>query len=281
MSHSINYGLHQPEYNTGRRTNDMDLKNKVAIVTGSGGGGSGRAEARRFAREGCLVVVSDIDESGGRQTLDMIKNAGGRAAFCRADVAIESDVKSLLAFAEHTFGGVDIIINNASGPGYHPEAPLEYWFETVQIDLLGAMYGTRHGIDAMRRRGSGVIINIGSTSALAHGNSKAPGYDVAKMGVIRLTTALGWLGEREGIRVNCLVPDWVASPEVKAFFDGLTPEQRQRGGVPEVLTSLEEVADAVVELVNDDKLCGRVMVLWSGKPPRLIPMGDPGYQRLE
>jgi NAD(P)-dependent dehydrogenase (short-subunit alcohol dehydrogenase family) len=126
-----------------------------------------------------------------------------------------------------------------------------------------------------------VIVNIGSTSALPHGNSKAPGYDVAKMGVIRLTTALGWLGEREGIRVNCLVPDWVASPEVKAYFETLTPEQRKRGGVPDVLTSLEEIADAVVELVSDDKLAGRVMIWWSGQPRRLIRVGDPGYERLE
>jgi NAD(P)-dependent dehydrogenase (short-subunit alcohol dehydrogenase family) len=259
----------------------MDLTNKVAIVTGSGGGGSGRAEACRFGREGCFVLVSDIDEGGGRQTLDLIEAAGGTAAFFRADVAIESEVKALIAFAEGRFGGVDIIVNNASGPGYHPEVPLEYWFETVQIDLLGAMYGTRYGIEAMRRRGGGAIVNIGSTSALPHGNSRAPGYDIAKMGVIRLTTTLGWLGEREGIRVNCLVPDWVASPEVKAYFDSLTPEQRKKGGVPDVLTTLDEISDAVLELVTNEKLAGRVMVLWSGKPPRLIPFGDPGYEGLE
>jgi NAD(P)-dependent dehydrogenase (short-subunit alcohol dehydrogenase family) len=259
----------------------MDLKNKVAIVTGSGGGGSGRAEARRFASEGCRVVVSDIDEAGGHETLKLIRDAGGKAAFLRADVAVEAEVKGLIAFAEQTFGGVDIIVNNASGPGYHPEAPLEYWFETVQIDLLGAMYGTRYGIDAMRRRGGGAIVNIGSTSALHHGNSKAPCYDVAKMGIMRLTTGLGWLKEQEGIRVNCLAPDWVASPEVKSYFDALTPEQRKRGKVPDVLTTLDEVADAVVELVTNDNLAGRVMVLWSGKPPGLIPVGDPGYERLE
>lgn len=259
----------------------MELKGKVAIVTGSGGGGSGRAEARRFAREGCFVVVSDIDEAGGLETLNLIEAEGGTAVFFRADVAVESDVKALIAFAEARFGGVDIIVNNASGPGYHPEVPLEYWFETVQIDLLGAMYGTRHGIEAMRRRGGGAIVNIGSTSALPHRNSRAPGYDVAKMGVIRLTTALGWLGEKEGILVNCLVPDWVASPEVKSYFDSLTAEQRKKGGVPDVLTTLDEISDAVVELVTDDKLAGRVMVLWSGKTPGLIPIGDPGYERLE
>jgi len=259
----------------------MELRNKVAIVTGSGGGGSGRAEACRFAREGCLVVVSDIDEAGGLQTLNLIEAAGGMAAFFRADVAVESEVKGLIGFAEARFGGVDIIVNNASGPGYHPEVPLEYWFETVQIDLLGAMYGTRFGIDAMRRRGGGAIVNIGSTSALPHANSKAPCYDVAKAGVMRLTTGLGWLKEQEGIRVNCLVPDWVATPEVKSYFDSLTSEQRKRGKVPDVLTTLEEVANAVVELVTNDNLAGRVMVLWSGKPGGLIPVDDPGYARLE
>jgi NAD(P)-dependent dehydrogenase (short-subunit alcohol dehydrogenase family) len=226
-------------------------------------------------------MVSDIDEAGGRHTLDLIQAAGGRAAFFRTDVAIAADVRALIAFAEKSFGGVDIIVNNASGPGYHPEAPLEYWFETVQIDLLGAMYGTRHGIEAMRRRGGGAIINIGSTSALPHGNSKAPGYDVAKMAVIRLTTALGWLGDSERIRVNCLVPDWVASPEVKAYFDVLTPEQRRIGKVPDVLTELDEIADAVVELATNEALAGRVMVWWSGQPRRMIPADDPGYQRLE
>ena len=199
----------------------------------------------------------------------------------RADVAVEAEVKALIDFAEQRFGGVDIIVNNASGPGYHPEAPLEYWFETVQIDLLGAMYGTRFGIDAMRRRGGGAIVNIGSTSALPHSNSRAPCYDVAKAGVMRLTTGLGWLKEQEGIRVNCLVPDWVASPEVKAYFDSLTAEQRRKGGVPDVLTTLDEISDAVVELVTNENLAGRVMVLWSGKPSRMIPADDRGYERLE
>jgi NAD(P)-dependent dehydrogenase (short-subunit alcohol dehydrogenase family) len=114
-----------------------------------------------------------------------------------------------MAFAEATHGGVDVLVNNASGPGYHPEAPLEYWLETVQTDLLGSMCGTRHAIDYMRKRGGGAIVNIGSTSALAHGRVYAgglPAYDVAKSGTIRLTTMLGWLKTAENIRVNCLAP---------------------------------------------------------------------------
>src|SRR5262245_43316840 len=212
----------------------MDLIGKVAIVTGAGGGGSGRAVARRLARDGAAVIVSDVNEPGGWDTLRLIEAEGGRASFFRADVGVEAEVHALVAFAEKTCGGLDVLVNNASAP-YRPESPLGHWVETVQVDLLGAMYGTLHGTGAMRRRGGGAIVNVGSTSALGHGrkHSKAPAYDVAKAGVIRLTTTLAWLRERDSIRVNCLVPDWVASPEVRSYFDALTPEQRQEQGVPE------------------------------------------------
>ena len=260
----------------------MDLRGKVAVVTGAGGGGSGTAEARRFAREGALVVVSDINEAGGRETVRLIEADGGRAVFFRADVGMESDIKNLIAFAESTYGGLDILVNNASGPPVL-KGPLEDWFEVIRIDLLGAMWGTLYGIHAMQRRGGGAIVNIGSTSALGHGrkHSKWPGYDVAKMGITRLTTTLAWLRESDNIRVNCLVPDWTASPEVKAYFDSLTPAERQARGAPAVLTALDEIADAVVRLVTDESLAGRILVFASGESPRFIPWADPGYAALE
>src|SRR5579872_283201 len=260
----------------------MTLHDKVAIVTGSGGPGSGRAEARRLAREGCHVVVTDIDEAGGLETTALIHADGGRASFRRADAGVEADVQNLIAFAEATYGGLDIIVNNASAP-YRPDAPVDYWFHIVQVDLVGAMYMTRYGMDAMRRRCRGVIINVGSTSALGYGRkpSGSPGYDAAKAGITRLTTLLGPLGARENIRVNCLVPDWVATPEVKAYWDPLTPEERKQAGAPAVLTSLDEIAQAVVSLIADEKLAGRVLVGWSGEPWGLIPDGDPGYAALE
>jgi NAD(P)-dependent dehydrogenase (short-subunit alcohol dehydrogenase family) len=90
----------------------------------------------------------------------------------------------------------------------------------------------RYGIEAMRRRQGGAIVNISSTSGLPHGRRRlgSAGYDAAKAGVIRLTTALAWLHEREGIRVNCLVPHWIATPELKAWFDSLTPQRGSRRG---------------------------------------------------
>ena len=99
---------------------------------------------------------------------------------------------------------------------------------------------------------------------------------------MRLTTTLAPLREELGIRVNCLIPNWVASPPVKAYWDSLTPQQRTDGGVPEVLTTLDEIADAVVRLATDDQLAGRLMIFWnSGEPPRFIPWGDPGCASLE
>jgi 3-oxoacyl-[acyl-carrier protein] reductase len=260
----------------------MNLKTSVAIVTGSGGPGCGRAIARRLAREGASVVVTDIDEAGARQTLSLIEAEGGHAAIWVANVAVEAEVRALIAYAESTFGGLDIVVNNASGPGYHPEAPFEHWIETIQTDLFGAIYMTLHSLDGMRRRGGGAIVSMASVSAIGHGRKHAevPGYDVAKAGVIRLTTTLARL-QRENIRVNCLVPGWIASPQVQGYVDSLTPEQRRQRGVPNTLIAMDQIADAVVELATNETLAGRVMVWWNDQPRRLIPAGDQGYERLE
>ena len=92
----------------------MELAGKVVIVTGSGGPGSGRAHARRMAREGASVVVNDIDERGGWETVELILKEGGRASFLSADVGVESEARGLIAFAENTYGGLDVLVNNAT-----------------------------------------------------------------------------------------------------------------------------------------------------------------------
>ncbi len=94
----------------------MTLKDKVVVVTGSGGLGSGRAIASRFAREGSFVLVSDINQEGGFQTVQEIEQQRGHAAFCRADVRSEEQVHALIAFAERKYGAVSVLINNASAP---------------------------------------------------------------------------------------------------------------------------------------------------------------------
>jgi NAD(P)-dependent dehydrogenase (short-subunit alcohol dehydrogenase family) len=210
----------------------MEISGKTAVVTGSGGDGSGRAIACRLARDGAAVVVSDINEAGGCETVRRIEAAGGQAVFRRADVRVEQEVRDLIGAAEEKFGSLDILVNNASGPEYRPDEPLEYWRETIETDLMGMVNATRFAIDAMRRVGGGAIVNISSISALWHGRKNpapaVPAYDAAKAGVIRLTTMLAWLGEREHIRVNCLAPGWIGSPPVKAYWDALTPDDRKQ-----------------------------------------------------
>lgn len=208
----------------------MNLDAKVAIVTGSGGKGAGHATARRFAQEGMAVVVSDVNDVGGHETVALIEADGGRAAFCRADMKNENEINALVAFAESAFGGLDILVNNASNPdamGF-----LTGWTEAVAVEILAPMRATLAAVEAMRRRGGGAIVNIGSTSALGHGrkHSRWPAYDVGKMAQIRLTTTLACLCERENIRVNCLVPAWIASPGPKEYWESLTPEQRRERG---------------------------------------------------
>lgn len=134
----------------------------------------------------------------------------------------------------------------------------------------------------MRQRGEGAIANVSSTSALPHGRSqsRAPAYDIAKIGVTRLATELAYLRETANVRVNCLVPDWVPTPEVLAYWEPLTPEQRKERGAPDVLISLNEIAQAAVDLATDESLAGRIKVLWCGQPPGLIPRGDLGYMKL-
>ena len=192
-----------------------DERQDVVIVTGGGGVGCGRSIAERLAAAGAAVIVSDINESGGRDTVLSIDHAGGHAAFFFADVRQESQVRDLISFAEERYGGLTILINNASAP--HGGEALEEWTQALETDLLGTIYATRYAIEAMRRGGRGAIVNIASISALWHGRKTAggrPGYDVAKAGMIRMTTQLASLGEKDGIRVNCLAPGWIGTEEV-------------------------------------------------------------------
>jgi NAD(P)-dependent dehydrogenase (short-subunit alcohol dehydrogenase family) len=261
----------------------MQVKDRTVIVTGAGGSGSGRAIALRLAREGALVVASDFQDEGGRETARLIEQSGGRGIFRHADVRVEEEVRGLIHLAEQTFGPIAVLVNNASGPEFLP-FDLDHWPNTIQTDLLGAMYATRFAIDSMRRGGGGAIVNISSTSALGHGRKQPggmPAYDAAKAGILRLTTSLAWLAAKEKIRVNCLVPDWIATPGLLAYVESLSAEQRRAGGVPNKLTTPDEIAGAVLRLAMDESLAGRVLVWRCEDEPRLIPWADQGYAELD
>jgi NAD(P)-dependent dehydrogenase (short-subunit alcohol dehydrogenase family) len=261
----------------------MKLERKIAIVTGGGGSGTGRAIARRLGTEGAMVVVADIDATGGRETVRLIEAAQGKGVFFRVDVGAAAEVDALFAFAEKELGGVDVLVNDASAIPKE-EGFLDGWTESVRVDLVGTMTAIHRAVPVLARRGGGAIVNVSSTSALPFGRAhmRWPAYDAAKAAVIRLTTALEPLRDSHRVRVTCIVPAWIGTPHIRSFYDPLTAEQRKEMGAPDTLLSPDDdLAPAVVRLATDETLAGRVLVLENGRPPQLIPFGDRGYAALE
>ncbi len=252
----------------------MDIQGKVALVTGAGSG-IGRAIALRLADEGAAVVVDDIDEAGGAETVRLIETAGGRAALVRADVAIDEDVRAMVAVTEEAFGGLDILVNNAGvfmGPPYFPEAPRDRWGRVLDVYLRGVMLGVHYGIESMRKRGGGAIVNIASGAGVGYTPHGAPEYAAAKAGVVRLTAALAPLRERLNVRVNCICPGWVNTPMSQRTLRELTEEEWPASEAPVIMLEPEEIADAVVDLIRDDALAGRVLLYYEGQARRLVPV---------
>jgi NAD(P)-dependent dehydrogenase (short-subunit alcohol dehydrogenase family) len=250
----------------------MEIRDRIALVTGGGGAGTGRAIALRLSRAGAAVVIADVDEEGGRETVRRIERGGGRAALVRADVTVEADVRAMIGIAEETYGGLDILVNSAGGtPEPHfPAAQVEHWSRYLDLNLRGPMLAIHHAMDAFSRRGGGAVVNIASIAGLGYAPHSSPEYSAAKAGLIRLTATLAPLARRANVRVNCIVPNWIGTEEVKAEIAAMTPEERAE--VPAELTPPEEIADAVARFVEDDSAAGRVLVWWTGEPPRLVPV---------
>jgi NAD(P)-dependent dehydrogenase (short-subunit alcohol dehydrogenase family) len=250
----------------------MKIEGHVAIVTGAGAEGTGRSIALALAGRGASVAVGDIDPVGGRETVDRIEAAGGRAAFVRADVRVGDDIRGMAAMAEQIFGGLDILVNNAGNTRapHFPDCPLEHWEAALDLNLRGPMLAIQVALGTMRRRGGGAIVNISSVAGLGYGVHDSPEYAASKAGLIRLTATLAPLAETHNVRVNSVVPHWIETAEVQREIAAMSPEER--ANVPRLLQP-SEVADAVVGLVEDDTLAGRILVMWCEEPPHLIDAG--------
>lgn len=229
------------------------LKDKVAIVTG-GASGIGRAIALAMAREGAKVVVSDLDEAGGRETERQVAVEGGEAIFAKGDVAVPADMADLVRQAVDRFGSLHVACNNAGVGGETvPTAdyPVDEWNRVLGINLSGVFYGMKYQIPAMLEAGGGAIVNVASIlGAVAF--PTAPAYTAAKHGVVGLTQAAALEYSGRGLRINAVGPGFIHTPMIgkleadKAVNDMLVAAHPiGRLGRP------EEVAELVVWLASE------------------------------
>lgn len=185
----------------------MTFEGKVVIITG-GGQGIGETYAKSFAEAGASVIIAELNAEAGERVTSEICTAGAKAIFVKTDVSSESDAAAVAKVAQETFGGIDILVNNAAifhGMRYETmlDVDLDYYYQIMKVNMHSPLVMTRAVADAMTQRGGGSIINQSSTAAW-----KAQGgyYGVAKLGVQGLTMCLASeLGDRN-IRVNSIAP---------------------------------------------------------------------------
>ena len=236
----------------------MKLENKVAVVTGAGSG-IGRATALLFAREGARVVVAEVRAEDGQETVGLIGDAGGVASFVQTDVSRAAEVAAMVQHAVQTFGGLNILHNNA---GIFPrgvaadEMTEEYWNRVLSVNLTGVWLGCKYAIPALIAAGGGAIVNTASLAGL-RGRAYNAAYVASKAGVIGLTRSLAIELSPHRIRVNCICPGGTDTPMTRP--PNRTAEQLAASR-PAIVAHLplqrmaepEEMAAAVLYLASDD-----------------------------
>jgi 3(or 17)beta-hydroxysteroid dehydrogenase len=232
------------------------LAGKSAFVTGAASG-LGRAMALRFAEEGALVAVADLDEGGGRAVVAAI---GEAALFLRHDVTVEADWIGNLSRAAAEFGRLDILVNNAGvGPtGTIEKTSLDEWRRVHAVNLDGVFLGCKHGIPHLRASGGGAILNMSSVAALM-GTPTLTAYGSSKAAVAQLTksVALHCAARRDNIRCNSLHPVFAATPMVERMIAAAKAPERARAALVEQvplgrLADPDEVAALALYLVSDE-----------------------------
>lgn len=229
------------------------LQDKVAVVTGAGSG-IGRSIAIDYANNGAKVVVSDINEQGGQETVDQIVALGGTACFQYANVAHMEDHIALVERAVSEYGRLDIACNNA-GVSHELHATgditVDSWKFVMDVNLSGVFYGMKAQIEQMRKNGGGSIVNIGSVLS-QRGFAGAGAYVASKHAVIGLTKNAALDHAGENIRVNCVGPAYVNTPLVTAALNDEQVEGLKALHAVGRLGEEQEIAD-VVTFVSSDK----------------------------
>ncbi len=217
------------------------LHGKRAIITG-GGNGIGAAAAMLFVREGAQVAILDTDREAGERAAAAAEAEGGEVLFFQADVSEPEDVEDAIDEVAATFGGLDVLYNNAGGAnardGSFLDIPLEEFWRTISVDLYGTFLASRIAVPYIQDAGGGAVINTASIRALK-GTEGADAHSAAKGGIIALTRAMALQCGPLGIRVNAIAPGPLLSDE-------MDPQWRVPPGQP------LEVAELALFLASDE-----------------------------
>jgi 3-oxoacyl-[acyl-carrier protein] reductase len=236
----------------------MRLQGKAALVTGAGGG-IGEGIARRLAEEGASVVVADIRDEAGEAVAASIRQAGGTAGFCHADVTRSADVRELVAHALARFGRLDVVVNNAGWCHKNQpaiETPEEDFDRCYAVNVKSIYLATIHAVPVFRRQGGGSFINIASTG----GVRPRPGlgwYNGSKGAVITTSKSLAAELGADNIRVNCINPVFNPDTGLVAQFAGGPMDEARRAKFLSTIplgrfSTALDVAHAALYLASDE-----------------------------
>ena len=236
----------------------MRLKGKNAIVTGAGAG-IGRATALRFAEEGARVMVADLDEGSGIETVESIRRAGGDARFHRTDVSDLAEVGRMVDSAAAEIGPLSVLVNNAAAFvfGKIEEVSAEDWAKVLGVNVLGYANTVRAVLPHLREAGGGSIVNVASMSGFIAQPGFVP-YNTSKGGVMQLTRCLAMDLADDRIRVNgvCPGPIYTQASERHMDFIGIDREEGRRLFGQDTLMKRMgepvEVANGVLFLASDE-----------------------------
>ena len=257
------------------------VKGKVALVTG-GASGIGRASALLLAKEGAALVVTDIQDDGGKDVVAAIKKAGGDAIYLRHDVADEDAWIGVVAETKKRFGKVHVLVNNAgiAITGSVLTMTLADWRRQQAINLDGVFLGVKHCLPLMRESGGGSIVNISSLAGLK-GSATLAGYCATKGGVRLFTKAVAMEcgAARDNVRVNSVHPGIIETPIWNSILPGgAAPGANAPNldGISENVVPIgvkglpEDIAAGVLYLASDDSryVTGTELVIDGGMSTR-------------
>ena len=235
----------------------MSHQDKIVLITGSGSG-IGKVSAQLYAKEGASLIISDINEQGGHETVKEIKAAGGEAMFIKANVAKYEDVKSLIDQIVSTYGRLDIAVNNAGIANKRPlrtaDADIEDWERVMSVNTTGVFYCMKEELKQMMKQGSGSIINIASIAGLK-GLPSSLSYVASKHAVVGMTKTAAMEYARHNIRINAVCPVFTITPmfqpdAMEQISAGLS--EKLKNGVPmKRFAQPSEMAEAILWLSSE------------------------------